>query len=351
MLIVTNRTVAGSGTGAAFSRAFAPGQPQLSLAQASARAKGKWSLKQLVSDADDAQVAAALAPVFSAERPVLVYLHGNNNTPESCFERCAVLEAMYGVTVVGFSWPSEGSLPDGADLPGAPNPQPGDEDDLADVRASNRTRGDIFEKARRYRQAKNNAQDSVVALARFLRLVAVARLQADAQPFSVAAHSLGGHFLQYTLEIDAAREALGAAFNVALLAPCVRAAGHKDWVGKLRPRGRVFVTYNEGDSVLFGAYIVDGNQLKLGTDPGGDLVRNGVTRYVSFTGSPVGFGGHGYFVYPRLPKKTRGAFTRIFGSRPDIEVNEPPRQVYALGCDADGVTCHVGAPRQPDDGG
>ena len=347
MLTFTNRAITGTGSAAEFSRAFTPGAMELSFADASAKSGSKWSLKDPVSRADDKSVISALTTVFSGKRPVLLYIHGNNNTPSTCFDRCAVLRKMYDVEVVAFSWPSEGSLPDGSDLPGAKNGDPGNEGDLGDVSESNRTESKIIQKARRYRQAKANAQDSVDALSRFLRLMSIARLQANAQPFSVAAHSLGGHFLQYTLDIQSAREALGAAHNIALVAPCTRAAGHKDWVGKLRPKGKVFVTYNYGDSVLFGAYIVDGSQEKLGTTPGPDLVQNGMVRYVCFTNSPVGFGGHAYFVYDKLPKKTKKVFSRIFSSLPDIESSEYPRQVYPLGCDEDGVTCYVGAPNTP----
>lgn len=352
MLIVTNREVSGSGASATFTRAFAPGQTRLNLADAQAGSKGRWTLKQLVGDADDAQIGAALTPLFNGDRPVLLYLHGNNNTPKSCFERCALLASLYGVEVVGFSWASEGCLSDGSDLPDAANDDPGNEDDLGDVKRDNRRGDGLLQKARRYRQAKNNAQDSVDALARFLRLLSVARLQVNAQPFSVAAHSLGSHFLQYTLEIDVAREALGSAYNIALVAPCVRATGHTSWVERLRPRGRVFVTYNDGDSVLLGASIADGiNQVKLGADPGKDRVDNGVVRYVCFTRSKVGFGGHGYFVYDGLAKKTKKALQRMFRSAPDIGASEYPREIYLAGCDADGVTCYVGVPPDPDAGG
>jgi alpha-beta hydrolase superfamily lysophospholipase len=350
MLVVTNRHVINAGADASFGEAFTPAQSALSIAQAAADANGQWSLQQVVPQASDAQIGTALVRVFSGDRPVLLYIHGNNNSPVKCFERCALLAKMYGVEVVGFSWPSEGKLPDGSSLPNTQNNHPDDENDLADVRESNRLDSRIVQKARRYRQAKNNAQDSVDALARFLRLMAIARLQANGQPFSVAAHSLGSHYLQYTLEIDVAREALGSAQNIALVAPCVRAAGHADWVDRLRPKGQVFITYNDGDSVLFGAFIVDGRQTKLGTDPGGDLVRNGIVRYVCFTRSPVGFGGHGYFVYGKLAKKTKLAFGRMFGSQADIQGQEYPRQVYVAGCDADGAVCYVGVPPLPDGG-
>lgn len=347
MLVFSNRKSEG-GANASLTTSFQPGKTELCFADAKSSSAGKWSLQNLVADADDAAAIGALDARFRGTRPVLVYIHGNNNTPESCFTRCAELEALYKVEVIGFSWPSEGNLPDGSPLPDAKNSSPGDEDELAKVTESNRTDSAIVKKARRYRQAKNNAQDSVDALSRFLRLVSLARLQANAQPYSLAAHSLGSHFLQYTLDIDTAREALGTAFHVALVAPCVRASGHGDWVGKLRPKGRVFITYNNGDSVLFGAYIVDGSQGKLGTDPGPELVRNGVVRYVSFTNSPVGFGGHRYFVYKKLSKKTRLFFSRMFTSQPDLAAGEYPRQVYALGCDEDGATCYVGAAVEPD---
>lgn len=348
MLIITNRRVSGSGSDTGFSSAFEPAQSLLSLADAREQG-GTWSLQGLASEASDDAIVSALSRRFEGSRRVLLYIHGNNNTPQDCFRRCATLAALYQVEVIGFSWPSEGKLPDGHPLPGLAEPA-GGEDDLQDVRITNRTDGPIVQKARRYRQAKNNAQDSVDALARLLRLMAIARLQANAQPFSVAAHSLGSHYLQYTLEIEAAREALGAAQNVALVAPCVRAAGHAGWVSRLRPKGQVFITYNEGDSVLFGACIVDGQQVKLGTDPGSELVRNGIVRYVCFTGSPVGLGGHGYFVHDGIADKTRTAFGRMFGSAADIQAGEYPRQVYVAGCDADGAVCYVGVPRVSDGG-
>lgn len=348
MLIFTNRKVEGKGASAHFGRAFTPVSGAISFATAEKADDSKWSLKGLKSDADDPTVLQALTTVFQGKRPVLVYIHGNNNTPQRCFERCAVLEAMYDVEVVGFSWPSEGALSDGSDLPDAPNDDPGNEDDLGGVTASNRTENKMVRKARRYRQAKVNAQESVDALTRFLRLLSIARLQANGQPLSLAVHSLGVHFLQYSLEIDTAREALGAAFNIALIAGCARASGHQEWVARLRPKGKVFITYNSDDIVLYAAFVVDGSQLKLGADPGTQRVQNGLTRYICFSNAKVGAGGHGYFVYDKLPKKPRAILKRIFQSETDIRSGESPAKVYPVGCDADGVTCYVGLPTQGD---
>lgn len=354
MLIFTNRDLQNQPDETAFTRTFTPASSQLGYATVASTHGGvaSWAVSGLRANASDADALNALLPLFAGTRRVLVYLHGNNNTPASCFERCALLEALYGLEVVGFSWTSEGFLPDGTGLPGlAADSSTGDEANLKVVTPANRTDNGIQDKIRRYHQAKTNAQDSIDALARFLRLLGTARLHANGQPFTLAAHSLGAHFLQYTLDVPGASESLGTAHNVALVAPCVRAAGHRDWLVKIRPRGQVFVTFNQGDNVLFGALIADGGQTKLGTDPLPDLLQSGIARYISFTGAQVGSGGHNYFARTNMPAKTLKVFKRIFGSSRDIEANEYPRQVYPVGCDEDGLICYMAAPRVIDGGG
>lgn len=352
MLIVSNRELDAGRT--SFSAAFEPGSTQLSVADASISAAGHWTLAAAQADAGDDQLVQALLSRFQKGRPVLVYLHGNNNNPERCFKRCARLEELYGYEVIGYSWPSEGLMADG-------NPQPrlpqgtGDSDagDLDDVTAENRQDNVIKRKIARYRQAKRNAEDGTDALARFMRLLGVARLYANTQPFSLAVHSLGAHYLRYTLELPGAGEAVSTAHNIALLAPCASASGHTDWLAKLTPKGQVFVTYNKGDSVLLGAYIADGQQLKLGTDPGPDKLQGHKrVRYISFSRAKVGLGGHGYFVMDKMPTKTHRLFQRIFGSLQDIQAGESDSKVYPLGCDADGLTCYMARPEEdPSDGG
>jgi hypothetical protein len=355
MLIFTNRQVDATASDAsAFSAAFTPLATKLSFADV-ARASGGWALSGTVADTADDAALSALVERFHGNRPVLVYLHGNNNTPPDCFERCARLEAIYGVEVVGFSWPSEGLLSSGEDLPGLTHTA----GDLAEGEANLRgiderspNEGAIARKKRRYRQAKVNGQESAEALARLLRLLATARLYANGQKMTLAAHSLGAHLLQYTLELDGASESLGATTNIALLAACVRAAGHREWVGRLRPTNQLFITYNGGDSVLYAARIVDGNQIKLGADPGSDRLASPQLRYIDFTGAAAGnLGGHGYFVAAsadKLPKRTRKLFGRIFGSERDIRDGEAARRVYPAGCDVDGQTCYMAQPDDPD---
>lgn len=358
MLVFTNRHVlAGVPDASAFTAAFTPLATGLSFGEV-ARSGAGWALSGVERDGGDDTIVSTLVDRFRGDRQVLVYLHGNNNTPPDCFERCARLSEIYGVEVVGFSWPSEGLLSSGADLPGLDHT----ETDLAEGEANLRgidersgNEGAIGRKKRRYRQAKVNAQESVEALARLLRLLATARLYANGRKMSLAAHSLGAHLLQYTLDLDGAAESLGAASNIALLAACVRAAGHRDWVARLRPTQQLFITFNRGDSVLYAARIVDGNQIKLGADPGAERFAAPHVRYIDFTGAAAGnLGGHGYFVAAsadKLPKRTRKLFGRIFAAERDLRDGEAARKVYPAGCDADGLTCYMAQPDNPDDVG
>jgi hypothetical protein len=348
MLIFTNRSLTNKDDESAFGRDFITGSEQLGFATASRDPNGGWRVSQIHSQATDSEAMSGLLPLFSGAQPLLIYLHGNNNSPAKCFERCDELERLYKLPVVAFSWASEGFMPDGNPLPGLSGNSPIGEPDLDGVTAANRSEGPIQTKIRRYRQAKTNAQDSVDAVARFLRLLATARLSANRQPFTIAAHSLGAHLLQYSMELSTATEAVGTAQNVALLAACVRASGHKEWLAKLRVKGQVFVTFNQADLVLFGARIADGNQIKLGAEPGTDLLQSKAVRYISFSHAQVEPGGHHYFVNDRMPAKALKLFTRIFSGEADIQAGEFPRKIYPVGCDDDGLTCYMAAPdREP----
>ena len=48
---------------------------------------------------------------------MLLCLHGYNNTPAACFERCDWLESLYGLEVVTFSWSSNRHRQGASDLP------------------------------------------------------------------------------------------------------------------------------------------------------------------------------------------------------------------------------------------
>lgn len=345
MLVFTNREISARAGASAFQRSFAPGAARIGVASVTRDAAGKWQLSAIDDDVTERDALDLLLPLFGNSKPLLLFVHGNSNTPQTCFQRCQQLEADYNVEVVGFSWASEGFQCDGNPLPRIEGGDaPVEEMDLTVVKPATRGNADVQQIARRYRQAKINAQDSVDAFAQFLRLVATARLISNTQPYTLAAHSLGGHLLQYTLEVPGASESIGAAQNVVLLAPCVRADGHAGWVHQLRPKGRTYITFNKGDNVLFGACVADGGkQLKLGADPGSTLLRGPGFRYISFSNAQTGLGGHRYFL-DGLTTESRRLFGRLFRSEADLQQGEPDRKIYPVGCEPDGSVCYMALP-------
>ena len=345
MLVFTNRDVVPEAGASAFQRSFVPGGHRIGVASATRDAAGKWGLSNIDADVTERDALDLLLPLFGGARPLLVFLHGNGHTPAHTFARCLQLETEYNAEVIAFSWASEGFLCDGNPLPRLEGGEaPVEEMELAGVKPATRGNADSQQLSRRYRQAKVNAQDSVDALALFLRTLATARLISNAQPFTLAAHSLGAHLLQYTLEVSGASESTGTAHNIVLLAPCVRADGHTGWLHQLRPKGRTYVTFNKGDNVLFGAFVADGGkQQKLGADPGGPLLRGPGFRYISFSNAQTGMGGHRYYV-DGLTTESRRLFSRLFRSEADLQPGEPDRKVYPVGCEADGSVCYMALP-------
>ncbi|MBC5783252.1 alpha/beta hydrolase [Ramlibacter sp. USB13] len=345
MLVFTNRDVVPGAGASAFQRSFAPGARRIGVAAAVRDASGRWDLSGIDDDVTERDALDLLLPLFSGARPVLVFVHGNSHTPVHTFGRCLQLDTEYNVEVVGFSWASEGFLCDGSALPRLEGGDaPVEEMDLSVVKPATRGQADAQQFARRYRQAKTNAQDSVDALAHFLRMVATARLISNARPYTLAAHSLGAHLLQYTLEVPGASESVATAQNVVLLAPCARADGHAGWLHQLRPKGRTYVTFNKADNVLFGAFVADGGkQAKLGVDPGATLLRGPGFRYISFSNAQTGMGGHRYFL-DGLTTESRRLFSRLFRSEADLQAGEPDRKVYPVGCDPDGAVGYMALP-------
>lgn len=329
---------------------YTPFAPDLNFCQVSrtTSVKPKWKIEQSSIDLDDQKVLEILVGCLTGDRPVLLYVHGNNTTPAACFARCKQLEDQYGVLTLGFSWTSEGFQPNGTDLAGVNSARvetDAGEDSLASVKSDNLSEGWIQRKARRYAQAKINAQHSAIALARFLRLIASARLATLKQPFSVAVHSLGCHFFHYAVTHEGASESLGVAHNIAFLAGCTGAAKHAAWIRQINPVRKVFITFTNDDSVLASAKVIDGDT-KLGANPGTELLSVPKYRYVDFEGAAkMVLGAHRYFVADpnkSLSKHAHKLFGRIFTSQDDVLPGENLRKVYPVICTPDGSVCYMG---------
>ncbi len=359
MLIFTHRRLDTAATDeSALTRAYTPFSSALNSVSVAAGAQGGWRVSDPRTALSDAAAVQLIDAVLKGDKPVLFYLHGNNTDPARCFARCDALQRQYGVAVIGFSWTSEGYLPDGSDHPGLDTSRPAtDDDDEALAAATSREalrEGWIARKARRYAQAKVNAQHSTDALARALRLVASRRLQLMQQKVSLAVHSLGCHFLHYTVDQQDAQASLAAMHNVALMAGCTGADKHAAWVGRIRPLRRVYITYTRADTVLLGAGVVDGD-VKLGTAPGNELLSGPLYRYIDFENArKMSAGAHSYFVARPGKKLSTHAtllFGRIFRSEPDFEGGmQAAHQVYPMGCSADGTVCAMGGSAPPPDG-
>lgn len=245
-----------------------------------------------IQDDNDAQFFARIKAVFDAPQPVLVFIHGNGNPPERCVARCRMLEEIYNVNVIGFSWPSEGIAADVDD----------ESDDDGEEAAGLQEGG----KRERFKQATQNAVDSAAALTRFLQIVASVST-AVRESYSVAVHSLGNHLFRMAVAKHDAANALKNAANVILLAPCTDADDHAEWVGRIKPAGATIVTYNAVDLILAAALIADGGKPKLGVDPGKDLAKTEHVRYVDFQGATLKL-SHRYYVWNKKKKMGHGAY-------------------------------------------
>lgn len=357
MLIFTHRHLKPAATDeAALTRKYTPFDDTLNSVDAAPDPNGGWKVTAQRSALTDAAAAELIDAVLKGDKPVLFYLHGNNTEPARCFARCDALERQHKVAVIGFSWTSEGYMPDGLDLSGLDKSKPATDDDdeaLSAVKSRDSLKeGWIARKARRYAQAKVNAQHSTDALARLFRLVASRRLHLMQQKVSLAVHSLGCHFLHYTVDQQDAEASLAVMHNVVLMAGCTGAAKHAAWVGRIHPLQRVYMTYTRADTVLFGAGVVDGD-VKLGTAPGTDLLSGPKYRYIDFENAEkMSPGAHSYFVARPGKKLSSHAgllFGRIFRSEPDFEGGiDAAKKVYALGCRNDGTVCWMGAASPPD---
>lgn len=350
MLIFTNRELkVEAGNASALTKVFQPFHETLNSVDVLAAANG-WRVSQHGVGLSDEAVLAKIEAVMDGDKPVLVYLHGNNTTPAKCFLRARQLEAQYDVSVIAYSWTSEGFLPNGEDQ-GGMDPTRMDTDDDEDALTNVKTRDDlrqgwIARKARRYGQAKKNAQESKDSLARFLRLVAAARLRKQSRKVSFVAHSLGCHFLQHTINEQDAEASLSAMHNVILSAACTAAAKHTAWLSQIHPLLKVYITYTRADAVLFGASVVD-SELKLGTAWGDEYLTGPKYRYIDFENAKkMSLHAHRYFVAEddkKLSKEAKELFRRIFTSLPDFQPpGESARVVYPVGCRVDGSICYMG---------
>ena len=230
------------------------------------------------------------------KRNILIFVHGYNNDVKDVVERVDKLEKHYGVIVVPFSWPANGGGFKG----------------LAD-----------------YKDDKNDAKASVVALDRLVGLIGrnlhivtqknLKRFRAQAQakhpndaekahtlytrlvekdcPFTLnlMLHSMGNYLFKQMFKSSISLGS-GLVFdNVIMVAADANNLDHATWLERVRFKRRLYVTINENDQALAASRIKSGqDQLaRLGHVLYG--LNAARAHYVNFTDSAWVGNSHAYF--------------------------------------------------------
>lgn len=205
-------------------------------------------------------VAARLVQrLRSADRNLVVFIHGYNNTPLDALRRAWRLGQRYGVEVLVFTWPANGG---GDDLFEDLHGKASYLSDKSDARAStealdralSRLQAQLTELNEGARvQAEKEAREAHPDSLEKRREMMVKLLRSRACPFRVTllAHSMGNYVLKKTLLTSDERLSVDTIFdNVILKAADTNHEDHARWVERLRAIRRVYITINQEDDAL-----------------------------------------------------------------------------------------------------
>ncbi|MES2944299.1 MAG: hypothetical protein V4772_15635, partial [Pseudomonadota bacterium] len=107
----------------------------------------------------------------------------------------------------------------------------------------------------------------------------------------------------------------------------------------------VYISYTQADSILAAATVVD-KDLKLGTNPGMELILSPKVRYIDFEGAAgMRVFAHRYFVADpdeELSKHSSALFGNLMNSKDDFLAGASEKTVYPVGCRNDGSICYMG---------
>lgn len=366
MFIVTNRQVFEdrSDPDQAFGKQINPKGPnELRLAEAS-RPRGRWQVRVLPDEIDDAMAAevglppraqrADGKPIYASRyvarkvharlkaakprgraRNLLFFVHGFNNDMRAVLERAAELEARYDVEVVAFSWPA-----DGGGVKGVASYLDDKRDALASTgaldRAIARLRAivDEIQKDNRDEIEKEAFRRHADDAEKWDRFYSAAVAKACPFKVSLMLHSMGNYVYKHLLKSGSYRGDLLVFDNVVMVAADTNNEDHADWVDRIQCRGRVYITLNEHDAALGASRMKFGEQQKarLGHWPHRLDSRQAV--YVDFTDQPQVTNSHAYFEGRPL---RNAAVRRFFDEALNGGIAERPlhfdagRNMYAFG--------------------
>lgn len=334
MFIVTNRNIRNE-TGADFGvvgETFnEKGPAELRLLEAKRRGR-KWNVRVLPDEVSDEMLAEVgierppptlsedgrtkkKTPVYASQyafkkivaqaladrdnpRHIVFFVHGFNNALQDVVERCDLLSKTYGVLVVAFSWPSNGG-----GIRGVASYL----DDKRDAQASVVAFDRAMDKARQLLLAlRAAALDAIIAAATNARGARVnserfrerVSIQAEADcpvRTTLMLHSMGNYLLERTLKSSALRGSLPLFDNIAMCAADVNNATHAEWVDRLQPRSRLYVTINEDDGALRASRLKGGDEQLARLGHWTNCLDSTQAIYVDFTHARRVGASHAYF--------------------------------------------------------
>ncbi|MDH4183220.1 MAG: alpha/beta hydrolase [Nitrospinota bacterium] len=216
----------------------------------------------------------------------LFMVHGAGQPTLGALEQAAKVEAIHGVNVILFMWPSWSS-PLSMAILGRIAPLLIRRAGVTWPKAALALGyGAYEEKLRQYHQAREMAKTCRTALEAALNMVSKLFVKKASlmEGFSISmmAHSLGALVVE-SMAWDPAMAGPGKIFsNVILNAADVDSEGHDEWVEAMNLGHRIYVIQNRYDAALHASSALAGNQRRLGTRLKGK-VSDHVTAYVDLS--------------------------------------------------------------------
>ena len=240
------------------------GAEQLNIALAE-KVDEEWELELVSNPTNPAYKKPSSFEVFKSavksndEKDWVFFVHGFNQDLKKNLNKCLEIQK-YGVNVVAFSWPSN------------PGPQ------------------ELWKKPKEYKRAVKNAKRSTIALERCMEKIReYIQLTQDKGckiNVNMVIHSLGNTLFQDFVQSSTYDNECEVYSNVILHQADADSLGHEQWVSKLTPHTRVYVTMNAKDKVLAVSDVVNKN--RLGNSPDNCVAEQVI--YADFTNGPqVGY--------------------------------------------------------------
>lgn len=289
MYLITNRALKRSNGLDVFGKTpNAKGPNELRLVEVSTSAEGVWDVNPISDrltqkrvrelkvkyelDIDlrapwfaSLEVACALFDRARREhKSILFFVHGYNNDVGDVLKAAETIEQLYDVIVVPFTWPANG----GGVISGVASYLSDKTDARASAGALNRAIGKIQQYHKLMTRAQNiklqrladaKYPDNPMTAASYYTAL---QEKACRVKISLLCHSMGNYVFKHTFATSENITSDLTFDNICLVAADTNSCDHRNWVGQLDVRRRVYVVLNEDDAALKAARIKPGDEQK-----------------------------------------------------------------------------------------